>query len=365
MAGLGLGTATAPPPRRRRRKRGPVVGLVLLVVLAMLVGVSVIGVRALSQRLAGPADYAGPGTGQVVVEVTAGQSLSGIGRTLADKGVVKSAEAFSQVAKGDPQAQSVQPGFYRLKTQMSASGALTLLLDPTSVVRNRVTIPEGTPSEQVLKIVAAKTGLKLADLAAAAKDTASLGLPSWAVGKHVEGFLFPATYDFGPDATAQSVLSTMVARFVKEADALDLVGGAAALGMTPYQVLTVASMVEKEAGLPKDFPKVSRVAYNRLAISMKLQFDSTLNYALAERKSNLSLNDLKTESPYNTYQVSGLPPTPISDPGAVALKAALQPTPGDWLYFVTIDKAGNTAFSTSYDQFLKDKAVGAKALSAQ
>jgi UPF0755 protein len=296
------------------------------------------------------------------VQVLPGQSLAQIGGTLASKDVVASAGAFSDAAKADQRARSVQPGYYRLHTRMSGVGALQLMLDPTSVVQTKVTIPEGTPAADVLKILADKTSIPLAQLAAAAKDPSALGVPSWGEGQHIEGFLFPATYDFGPDATATSVLTTMVARFVKEADAVGLVAGAQALGYTPYQVLTVASLTEKEAGLTKDFPKVARVAYNRLSIGMKLQFDSTLNYALAERKSMLSINDLKTNTPYNTYQVTGLPPTPIDNPGAVALNAALHPADGNWLYFVTIDKAGNTAFTDSYSQFLTDKAQSEKVL---
>jgi UPF0755 protein len=148
----------------------------------------------------------------------------------------------------------------------------------------------------------------------------------------------------------------MVAQFTKQAEALGFEAGARRLGLTTYQALIVASLVEEEAGVPGDFPKVARVVYNRLEAGMPLQFDSTLNYVLAQRKLHLTFEDIRTPSRYNTYLHAGLPPTPISNPGLRALRAALEPAPGDWLYFVAIDKKGHSAFTASYSEFLRLKA---------
>ena len=343
-------------PGRGRRRRVVAV-LVVLTVIAGLVTVAVVGGSRLLGGLVSPADYPGPGGGEVTVEITSGESLREIGATLAGAGVVRSAEAFSDAAAGEPRARSVQPGFYRLKGKMSAAGALALLLDPASALRARVVVPEGTPVAGVLAIASKSTDLTLAELTAAARDTAALGLPEYA-GGHLEGYLFPATYTVDPSTTAASLLRAMVARFTQEAVTLRLEERAAALGVSPTDVVKVASMIEKEAAVDGDFPKVARVAYNRLAIGMKLQFDSTLNYALEVRKGNLSLEDIKIETPYNSYLTTGLPPTAISNPGAKALTAALDPTPGSWIYFVTIDKAGNAFFTKDYAEFLTAKAEG-------
>ena len=358
MSDLGLtmdSTRSAHRPGRRRRRIVAV--LVVLLIVAGLASVAVVGGSRLLSGLGASPDFPGPGEGSVVVEITPGESLSEIGATLAGAGVVQSAGAFSAAAKGEPRSRSVQPGFYQLKAKMSAAGALTLLLDPVSSLRGKVVVPEGTPVAQVLAIAARGTDLTMADLTAAARDTASLGLPEYADG-HLEGYLFPATYPVDPSTTATSLLTAMVTRFTQAATTLRLEQRAAALGVSPTEVVKVASMIEKEAAVDGDFGKVARVAYNRLAIGMKLQFDSTLNYALEVRKGNLSLEDIKIETPYNSYLTTGLPPTAISNPGSKALEAALDPTPGNWIYFVTVDKAGNAFFTENYTEFLKAKAEG-------
>src|SRR5204862_5341843 len=153
-------------------------------------------------------------------------------------------------------------------------------------------------------------------------------------------------------------LRAMVDRFKQEADAAGLTKGAQTLGYSPYDVVTVASLIEKEARLQKDYAKVARVAYNRLKPSwgQAFGFDSTLNYLLPQRQGKLQSPDFRIDSPYNSRIHHGLPPTPIDSPGRAALQAALHPTPGPWVYFVTIDKAGNTAFATTKAQFDRDVA---------
>lgn len=344
------------PERRARLRRRRL--LAVLIVLALL-GVLVVGIYVVGSRfisgLGKTPDYPGPGRRSAQVQVAPGDTLTDVAQTLAHDGVVKSPAAFRNAAKSNAKARLLQPGFYRLRLRMSGAGALALLLDPSSRLRSRVTIPEGTPLTTVLTLTAAKTELSLADLQAAAGQPGALGLPPYANGK-AEGFLYPATYEIDPTTSATDALATMVARFNQEAGQINLAEGAQALGRSPYDVVTVASMIEKEAKIPADYPKVARVVYNRLAKSMPLQFDSTINYVLPERKGHLSNADLQTPSPYNTYLHPGLPPGPIDSPGEQALQAALHPAQGDWIYFITIDAQGDSAFTASYPEFLRLKA---------
>jgi UPF0755 protein len=347
------------PPRRgsrnrRRRRRG-----IAAVVAAFLVVLAAIGYgvdRAVADLFAGPADYAGHGHGHVIVRVQPGDTADDIAGTLAHAGVVKSAGAFTRAAVANPKSRSVTPGYYRLHEHMAAAAALRLLLDPGSVAAKRIPVPEGFTAAQILRRTARRTPISPQALRRAAKKPSGLGVPSWDTGGSVEGFLYPATYSFPPHTSATAALSRMVARFGEEAGALDFAGAARKLGYSPYAVLTVASMVQAEGKRAQDFGKIARVFYNRLAKGMPLQSDATLRYVLGLDHGPLTASDLRSHSPYNTRHRTGLPPTPIDSPGEQALKAALRPTPGPWLYFVTVDKAGRTAFASTYAEHQRNVA---------
>ncbi len=350
-------TETAAPPPRPRPKRlpKPVGILVVLGVVMALIGGLVLGGRALVGSFFGAADYSGAGTGSVVVQVRPGDSATAIGQTLVDKDVVKSTKAFVNAAKADARSTRIQPGFYSLRLQMKAAKALALLLDPKARVRGRVTLPEGIPLSTVVDRLERFTELKRPDVLAAIANPSVLGLPSYAKDRP-EGFLFPATYDVEPGTAAVDALQMMTTKFDEVAAAIDLESRARAMGLTAYDVVTIASLVEAETPLDEDRPKVARVVLNRLKRGMPLQFDSTVNYVRAEKTARLSLKDIEVESPYNTYQNKGLPPTPINSPGQKALEAALSPATGDYVYFITIDKQGHSLFTNSYDEFLAAKA---------
>lgn len=342
----------APPPRKRRGATGVIVALVVLLVIG---AGAVLGGKALLSRFGGPApDYDGPGTGEAKVQVVKGASASAIGEALERAGVVKSAAAFREVARDDDRALRIQPGWYRLRLRMKAALALDLLLDPKSRLRSRVTIPEGSTVARTLELIAKNVSeVPLASLKEAAENTAALGLPAYAKGR-LEGFLFPATYDFEPGTSAVEILSTMVAEFEVRAERLQIEERAKALKITPYEALIIASLVEGETGKASDRGKVAQVVYNRLGLPMRLQFDSTVKYAYGLRgevKTRLFYRDLEIDSPFNTYRHDGLPPAPINSPGEAAFEAALNPTPGDWLYFVVIDKNGRSAFAETAAEF--------------
>jgi peptidoglycan lytic transglycosylase G len=336
---------------RPRRVRG-----CLAVFIAMLVlgsGAAFVAVKGQS-FLVGVftvPDYSGPGSGEVTVQVNQGDSSRDIAATLEEKDVVKSAQAFTRAARKDSRALGIQPGFYRLRHQMSGQDALALILDPGARILDRVTVPEGKRLSQVQAILADKGGIPKSELSTALKDTASLELPSYAKGKP-EGFLFPATYDIDPGTTAASLLHDMTNRYAETEKSLGLVAGAKQLKLTPLQVVTVASLVEAEARRPEDYGKIARVIYNRLADDRQLQLDSTVHYALNNYvRPSTTAKQRAIPSAYNTYVHTGLPPGPINSPGERALKAALHPTPGNWLYFVTVNPdSGATKFASTYTQ---------------
>src|SRR4051812_30966722 len=343
-------------PGGRRRLRIPL--LIVLGLVLLLVAAGWVGAQSLSNRIDGwfssADDYPGPGSGRVVVEVGAGDTAADIAQTLEHADVVASSQAFIDVATADRRALGIQPGFYAMKEQMSAAGALDRLLDPSARVQNDVTIPEGLRLDQTIDALASGTGLPVSDFEAALKDPKKLGLPSYANGS-AEGFLFPATYSFDPGLSAPSMLRQMVDRYKQAARDTGLVADGASLGYSPREALTVASLVQAEVAV-RDFGKASRVIVNRLAAGIPLQFDSTVNYALHSDDLTLDTTQLGVDSPYNTYANTGLPPGPINSPGEDAMRAAVNPPKGDWLYFVAVAPGSDASrFTSDYDQFLQWK----------
>jgi UPF0755 protein len=354
-----------PPPHSSDRQKGRRSKLVVVaVVLVMAIGLTVtaaFGAGKLLDRFRSAPDYAGSGSGRVVVQVKPGESAYALAPELVQLGVVKSAAAFRKAANSNSKATSLQPGFFQLHQHMSAASALALLLDPAARLLGHVTIPEGSTENQTLALIAKNTQVPLADLKQAAANPAALGLPGYAQG-HLEGFLFPATYDIQPGTGAVDVLRTMVQRFDEAAATDNLVAGSQALGLTPYQVVTVASLIERESRLSSEYPKVARVVYNRLQKKMTLGIDAAILYGLGRTSGVLHASELAKDTPYNTRLHAGLPPTPISSPGDKALAAALNPAPGDWLYYVLASKDGTQLFTSSYSEFqrqvAKSKAEG-------
>lgn len=359
------GTTSEPGARRaERRRRGPgcLIGLVLLALLfgGLYLGVTK-GVDLVQEQFGGTPDYAGPGNEDVLFEVKDGDSIAAIGRNLKDQDIVKSVDAFTEAASGNPAATGIQVGFYPMKTQMKASDALEILVDPANATAATVTIPEGLRVVDIVAILAKNTDYSKKQFEKALEDTAALGLPDYAEG-NPEGYLFPATYEFGPQATPAEMLRTMVDRWRQAAADTDLEAKAEQLGYTPHQMMTIAAMLEAE-GRGDYTPKIARVIYNRLdnpdngITNGLLQIDATVNYALdRELVAVPTTEDLEVDSPYNTYKYPGLPPGPIEAPGQAAIEAALNPDDGNWLFYVTVDLAtGETKFTDDYDEFLEFK----------
>jgi UPF0755 protein len=297
-------------------------------------------------------DYGGTGVAAIVVVIPKGANTSKIADILVGADVVKSAKAFNRAASANPNSKSIQAGKYNLKTQLPAATALNMLLDKANLARNWLTLKEGKWIDQQAAVMAKASGVAEADFKAAYKDWKNLGLPSWAKNG-LEGFLFPETYELPDQPTAASVIKVATAQFDEVATTLDITGGAATLKVSPYDVVVMASIVEKEAGSNnEDRAKIARVFYNRLKQGMALQSDATVAYAnkitgrvfttVAERKLN---------SPWNTYLHKGLPKGPITSPSKKSLDAALHPAEGNWLYFTVVNlDTGETLFTNSYAQ---------------
>jgi UPF0755 protein len=351
MSNTDFFSSTSPPqkaPSHRSKKKST--GKTLIILLAVIAVIGVVTPQVVS-RLSGAPDFPGPGSGSVQVQIASGETLAQIGNSLKDLGVVASVDGFIAAANDNPESGSIAPGLYNLLLEMKSSDAILALLDPANRVVTRVVIPEGKRVSWIINTLATETGIPLADFESAVAKASELGLPDYANG-NAEGFLFPATYEFGPGTTAEQIIGEMIARFNVEAKSIDLEARAAQMGRTAYEIVIVASLLEGE-GQPRDFAKVAQVVYNRLAEPMRLQFDSAVNYGLGIADVLLTTELLNTPTDYNVYLNDGLTPTPINNPGGLALEAALNPESGDWLYFITTDLlTTETKFTRSYEEFL-------------
>lgn len=357
------------PGGSRRKPRSRLSGCIpVLIVLALVGGGLYFGITrgmdAIRDQFQDPEDYAGPGKGKVAFQVVSGDSISDMGRNLVEADVVASLEAFTAAAALDPEgSRGIQVGFYELKKQMKAADVVDILVDPSNIVSDTVTVPEGLTVAQIVETLAKNTDFKAKKFTKALDNPDQLGLPDYADG-NAEGYLFPATYAFGPDATPTAMLTAMVDRWRQAADSAGLEEAAAELGYTPHELMTVASLVQAE-GRGDDMPKVARVIYNRLEIDPNpsagfLQVDAAVNYALGRGPiTRLTQDEIDSvsDSPYNTYTQKGLPPGPIEAPGDDAIDAAANPADGPWIFYTTVNlETGETKFTDDYDEFLGFKA---------
>jgi UPF0755 protein len=367
--------ARAQGGRHSKRRNRRVFGLVAAIVVLVLVAATWLVVLPIYHYLS-PQDYSGSGTGSVSVTVRVDDAAADIGTTLHDAGVVASVRAFTVAAADNAKSTSIQPGTYRLRKHMSAIAALALLLNPSSREHNEVVVTEGATSLDVLKRLTAAPckanatgsalcgpGLDKAAAQRALNNVKAIGLPTdyQVNGKSptsVEGFLFPATYFFPDDTDPSDALLQMVTKFTDQARTTNFTASAKALHLTPYQELIIASIAQSEARYPDDFPKVARVILNRIAAHKPLQIDATSRYGAQLDGLNPSKIDYaRFDSPYNTYLHDGLPPTPISNPGAEAMDGAAHPAAGNWMYYVNGDKDGHLYFTNSEAAFVKAAAT--------
>ncbi len=321
---------------------------VLLSVGVLVAGVSLVSDRVqtawLQFRTA--EDYIGEGVAPVEVTIAKGTTLSAIADLLVEHDVIKTAKSFDREAAANADAKKIQAGRYRLKTQIPAKLALSMLLDPANIIRVRMTLTEGQRLSVQVQQMAKATQIPEKEFNKALKDWKKLGLPKWAKNS-AEGFLFPETYELPADPTAESVIKLATAQFNQVVKGLDFQAAAKRNDVNAYQALVIASIIEREVRRDEDRPKVARVIYNRLAEGMKLEMDSTIHYIVNESGKVFTSAEQRTiDSPYNTYLKKGLPPGPISSPGRKSMEAAVNPAEGDWLFFVAVNlDTGETEFN--------------------
>ena len=338
-------------PEVRLTRRGKV--LVALMVLAIVVGIPLIG-GFFYLRSIGVYGDSDPGP-KVEVEIPKGSTAEEIGVLLAEESVIPSALGFRIAMFLQGGAEDIQAGTYSLRTGLSAPDAIDVLAKGPRVEFVEVTFPEGSWLTDFARIIDEQThvdGDEFLQLVAEGQFRSKI-LPSEV--ETLEGLLFPATYQVIERDTAKSLAQRLMTEMEKRTEAIDFTARAEAVGLTPYEAMIVASMVEAEARVDEDRDKIARVIYNRIEEGMRLEIDATVLYALGEHKEELTRSDLAVDSPYNTRLVGGLPPTPIGAPGEASLEAAVNPADGPWLYYVLADCDGHHAFSADYDQFLADK----------
>ncbi|MGW0956380.1 endolytic transglycosylase MltG [Streptomyces sp. NPDC002545] len=351
----------------KKRRSGCACLVVALVFVGGGAGVVYYGYQFYQNRFGAAPDYAGDGINEMVtVEIPKGAGGYDIGRALKAAGVVKSVDAFVAAQSKNPNGDRIQAGAYLLKKQMSAASAITMMLDPKS--QSNVLVKPGERNALVYEDIdkqlelAAGTTQKIA-----AKQYKDLGLPKWAqnngqIKDPLEGFLYPGTYAAAKGMKPEAVLKEMVKRADEAYIRYKLADKAKELNLDdPFQLVTVASLVQAEGKTHDDFRKMAEVIYNRLKptnteTNQLLQFDSTFNYLKGQSNIHISEKEINSnQDPYNTYTHKGLPPGPIGSPGDDALKAALNPTQDGWIYFVATDGLHKTEFAKTYAEFLKLK----------
>lgn len=373
----------------KRRQRGMAVLIASLVLI--IGGLGYIGFRLLGGG--STLDYEGQGNGVTqLVQVPEGSSMGELAPELAEKNVVKTSEAFSSAANSNPRASQIKPGFYRLQEEMSAKSAVEALLDEANMV-DLLDVQGGATLLDVnvlggdvrygiyslISQVSCKEGgcvsAEELEKIAATVDPAELGAPEWALEevrargedpKRLEGLIAPGQYVLDPNMDAQEILTDLITRSTKKYNDTNIVDRAEAIGLKPYELLTAASLVERESPAG-EFDKVARVILNRLDEPMRLELDSTVNYGLEDVELATTDEDRHRETPWNTYAKDGLPDSPIASPSEEAIQAMENPAEGNWLFFVTVDDKGTTVFTDNYDEHLAnvDDAVRSGILDSQ
>lgn len=368
--------------RGRSRTAGTTRLLLIGAVIGIVVAFGAMAYRYLNAEVAAAPDFEGEGTGSAMLHVEPGDTLGVVGDRLYDIGTIASTRAFTGAASGTA-VEGIQPGYYQVRQEMSADAAVEMLADPQSRVGfidikpgGRLLdtqVVGGNREKGIFTLIADATCLRDLEApdapptcrhpqeivdAAVQTDPATLGVPAWALNevqaapdpvRRLEGLVAPGVHNVDPSAEPVEMLRQLIASSTAAYDETGLVPSAERIGLTPYQVVTAASLVEKE-GHNQDFDKIARVILNRLAEPMRLQFDSTVNYALDDQEIATTDADRAARTPWNTYAMDGLPYGPIGSPGLGALRAMENPAEGAWKYFVTVDMQGTTRFANDYPE---------------
>lgn len=293
---------------------------------------------------------------RVTVTVAKGDTLSVVADKLQEAGVVQSATAFKIETRVEGVDTALKPGEYEFRTDMEGEAIIDKLTAGQPMPTFSITVPEGLTLKQTAQTVAEQSNISAEKFEAAATKTnygyAFLENPEI---ETTEGFLFPKKYEFREGSSAPQVVNRMLEQYFIETQNLDFTKTVDGLDLTEYEIVTVASLIEREAANDEERPLVAAVIYNRLQEDMPLQIDATIQYARGEPKAALSYEDLEIDSPYNTYQNTGLPPGPIASSSLQSLKAAANPSETDYRYYVLKKDGEEHFFTDDYNKFLEAK----------
>jgi UPF0755 protein len=336
-------------PRRSTR------GRTILVVLGSVLGVIVLAALAVGWWVQRQIDPPGDPGSEVAIEIPTGYSTQEIAGLLVDEGVISNATVFQWYVRFQG-AGPFEAGRYAMAENSAMGDVIDAFDAGPQVVATDVTVPEGLTLDQAAAQIAAEEprfGAQ-AFLEAASSGTVRSAFQPPEVTS-LEGLLFPETYAVDENMAESDLLALMVGTLDERARALGFESAQERVGVSPYEALIVASMVQREAGVPQDYGKVAQVIYNRIAEGMPLQIDATVVYALGGTDGSgpngeVTFDDLEVDSPYNTYENAGLPPTPIALSGQRALAAAMNPTPGPWLYYVVTEPDGSHSFAETFEE---------------
>jgi UPF0755 protein len=288
---------------------------------------------------------------EVTIEIESGSTAQDIAAILAAQGVVRSALEFEVAVRNNEAAARLQAGTYKFETLMDPAEVVALLVVGPVADTYRVTIIEGLRVTEILTRLSEASGHSYADfetaLLSGSVETSIREMPEEPVLSDWEGLLFPDTYEFAATAEPEDILQRLSSTMEQRMDSIDW-SVVEEAGLTPYDGLIIASLIETEVLLDEERPTVSSVVHNRLELGMKLDIDATVLYALGTR--DISQFDREVDSPYNTYVVNGLPPTPIASPGKASLDAAAAPEDTEFLFYVLSDLEGHHAFATTIEE---------------
>ncbi len=320
----------------------------LLLVVAVLGAIYLI----VTSATGGGAEQAGA----TQVEVVQGDTLSSVADKLEEEGIIGSSFFFTLQARISGDSAEIKPGRYSFEDGEDSDRILAKLTEGEAVPTFALTIPEGLTLDETASAVAENSDIPAARFEEAANrtDYGYAFLEDEAI-KNTEGFLFPKSYEFEEGTTADQIVNRLLEQYLLETENVDIAGASEDLNLTEYELLTVASLIEREAANEAEKPIIASVIYNRIRAGRPLQIDATIQYARGEQKKNLSLRDLEIDSPYNTYQNPGLPPGPIASPSLSSIEAAVNPEETEYVYYVITPDGKEHFFTNNYDEFLAAK----------
>ncbi len=342
--------------KRVRKGSGIIIFLILIAIAAIAAGVFYLKYQ---NRYKNSLQPMSPGSQETIeVLIPSGSTATTVSKILQDKGIIADADMFKLQIKKRNLGKELKAGKYRLSPGMSSSELLDLLTKQTETAMEKLVIPEGFEIKNIVARLEKMEFSQVSEFQKLVSDKSNFEeefpfLKELPANSSLEGYLFPATYEISKEDSAKSLVEEMLRAYRRVYQ--NHIEGNIPEGITLHELMTMASIVEREARTDKDRPLIASVFYNRMKIKMPLQSCATVQYLLGERKSVLTDQELAIDSPYNTYKNEGLPPGPIANPGLKSIDAALKPQQTDYLFFVLTGEDGSHTFTKTYEEHKKAK----------